>query len=301
MGAHPGDHLLLLALDGQLPTRRQARVAAHVASCQACQARAQELESTLADASRLYRVGEGAVPPASADARRRLERALLQAGDAWDRSGWIRCAQRLSVPPRGLGQAMAASLAALVIAWIAGAGQLPWSSASRVVAGNELPVAALTPGAVSSLTAAELCSGTHAPRMVTAEIRRRVLVDYGMEGTPVDSYELDALVTPELGGTMDPENLWPQRYAAPVWNAHVKDALEELFAERVCRDEMPLSQAQREMATDWVAAYKRHFNTDRPMPAHVRTARADDELVVELRVPVQSVAQLAFTGHPTRQ
>jgi len=44
---HPGDHLLLLALDLQLSNRRQARVVAHVAGCTECQARTAHLRSTV--------------------------------------------------------------------------------------------------------------------------------------------------------------------------------------------------------------------------------------------------------------
>jgi hypothetical protein len=37
--AHPGDDILLLAMDGALPRRRQARIDTHVAACGACRGR----------------------------------------------------------------------------------------------------------------------------------------------------------------------------------------------------------------------------------------------------------------------
>jgi len=48
-----------------------------------------------------------------------------------------------------------------------------------------------------------------------------------------DAYEVDYLITPELGGATDIRNLWP--YGDTVWNAHVKDQLED----RAAPDGMP--------------------------------------------------------------
>jgi hypothetical protein len=60
-------------------------------------------------------------------------------------------------------------------------------------------------------------------------------------------------------------NLWPEPYSNTVWNAAVKDALEARLHELVCQGALDLHAAQRELATDWIAAYKRHFHTDRPI------------------------------------
>jgi hypothetical protein len=50
-----------------------------------------------------------------------------------------------------------------------------------------------------------------------------------------------------------------------VWNARVKDELEGLLPRLVCAGTLPLATAQRDMATDWIAAYKKYFHTDRPL------------------------------------
>ena len=55
---------------------------------------------------------------------------------------------------------------------------------------------------------------------------------------------------------------------------------------------MPLSQAKREIATEWVAAYKRRFHTDAPMPDHARSTEIDDDLELEPPAPVRSVGRL---------
>ena len=89
-----------------------------------------------------------------------------------------------------------------------------------------------------------------------------------MEDVPSDEYELDHLITPELGGAPDPRNLWPQRYTSRVWNAHVKDRLEQLLPRLVCDGQVALETAQHDIALDWIAAYKKYFNTDAPLRAH---------------------------------
>jgi hypothetical protein len=82
---------------------------------------------------------------------------------------------------------------------------------------------------------------------------------------PSHEYELDYLITPELGGSADRENLWPERYTSRTWNARVKDELEEMLPRLVCTGNVSLAAAQRDIATDWIAAYKKYFRTERPL------------------------------------
>ena len=49
-----------------------------------------------------------------------------------------------------------------------------------------------------------------------------------------------------------------------VWNAHVKDELEDRLHELVCDGELDLSTAQHDISADWILAYKKYFHTDRP-------------------------------------
>ena len=65
-------------------------------------------------------------------------------------------------------------------------------------------------------------------------------------------------------------NLWPERYTSRVWNAHVKDELEDLLPQLVCERKVPLATAQRDIASNWIAAYKKYFQTDRPHPPSSR-------------------------------
>ena len=57
----------------------------------------------------------------------------------------------------------------------------------------------------------------------------------------------------------------------------MKDALESQLRGMVCRGNLDLEEAQREIASNWIAAYRKYFQTD--TPAGSREAhRLDDDL-----------------------
>jgi hypothetical protein len=129
------------------------------------------------------------------------------------------------------------------------------------------PEPRLTPGAVVLLGRAEVCAAERDNnRTVPGALQRRVFDEYGISSANARAYEVDYLITPALGGSDDIRNLWPQPYAATVWNAHVKDALEDRLRTMVCDGEVDLATAQHELSRDWISAYKKYFHTDRPRP-----------------------------------
>jgi hypothetical protein len=92
-----------------------------------------------------------------------------------------------------------------------------------------------------------------------------VFEEYGVTPPEPDAYEVDYLITPELGGATDIRNLWPEPYQDTVWNAHVKDQLEDRLHRMVCRGDLDLATAQRDISTDWIAAYRKYFHADQPV------------------------------------
>jgi len=94
-----------------------------------------------------------------------------------------------------------------------------------------------------------------------------VFAEYGLAQAQPRAYEVDYLVTPALGGADDIRNLWPHSDSS-VWNARVKDALEDRLRDMVCDGSLDLADAQREIAVDWIGAYRKYFHTDRPLPGH---------------------------------
>jgi hypothetical protein len=195
-----------------------------------------------------------------ADGRARLQARLAAEAERMNRR-WL----PLVSPARWVG---AAAVAAIALA-VASAVPRRAADSPRVPAGVEagaLPVPALTPGATIDIDVRDVCDDTpRPPQEIGAAVRAAVLRSYRMESVPPDQYELDYLITPQLGGAPDRRNLWPQRYGARVWHAGVKDQLEDLLPRLVCEGRVDLRTAQREIAADWVAAYRKYFRTVSPL------------------------------------
>lgn len=129
-----------------------------------------------------------------------------------------------------------------------------------------LPLAHLTPGATVDIGLDSLCAGrVPAPPPIHDRVRDEVVRQYRMAHIPAEAYELDYLITPELGGAAVAENLWPEPYEGLRWNALVKDHLERLLPRLVCAGELDLRTAQADIARDWVAAYRKYFSTSTPL------------------------------------
>jgi hypothetical protein len=73
------------------------------------------------------------------------------------------------------------------------------------------------------------------------------------------AYEVDHLVSLELGGSNAITNLWPEHYYAP-WGARTKDRLENKLHALVCSGSLSLASAQTQEASNWIAAYKRYVS-----------------------------------------
>jgi hypothetical protein len=133
----------------------------------------------------------------------------------------------------------------------------------------ELPDPKLTPGATVPVSHAKLCAEGYAAsvRHVPGSVKAKAYAEYGIKSHKTGSYEIDHLVSLELGGSNDLKNLWPQSYSGE-WNAHVKDALEDRLRALVCAasPSMTLAEAQRAIRGDWIASYKRVFKTSKQLP-----------------------------------
>ncbi len=130
-----------------------------------------------------------------------------------------------------------------------------------------LPDPRLTPGDTLPVTAQDVCTPGYARRVrnVPLELNHQVYQEYGMYHHTPRQYEVDHLISLELGGSNSIRNLWPQPYFTQPWNAHVKDQLENQLHREVCSGQIDLTLAQKEIASDWIAAYKQVFHTDKPL------------------------------------
>ena len=89
------------------------------------------------------------------------------------------------------------------------------------------------------------------PVSYTDQLKTQQIASYGYADTNRKDYEEDHLISLELGGSpTDPKNLWPEPGASP----NPKDKIENLCHEKVCSGQISLSDAQHEIATDWLTA-----------------------------------------------
>lgn len=249
---HPSQQEWLLAAGGELAPRHSARVYAHLGACPECRASLEAMETAIEEFTRAYRSAGPAPPPIEGP------RALLKA----------RLAES-AAPPRGWSwPGIPAAVAVLaMLAIVSGAiFRMEFRAGRSYYETQAIPRFSLTPGAVRLVSREEVCSAgaEENVRVVPASLRRRVFEEYGMPQGRPEAFEVDYLVTPELGGADDIRNLWPQPYEATVWNAHVKDALEGRLHQMVCSGQLDLATAQRDLAKDWISAYKKYFHTDKP-------------------------------------
>lgn len=130
-----------------------------------------------------------------------------------------------------------------------------------------LPDPKMTPGATLPVTTGDICVSGYSEKVrnVPADVKRQVYAEYGIASHRPGEYEVDHLISLELGGSNSLKNLWPQSYVTRPWNAHVKDKLENELHAEVCAGKIDLPTAQHEIAADWIASYKKHFHTMLPL------------------------------------
>jgi len=268
---HISDQELLQTADGELPNHRADQVHAHLAACWTCRARMAEIEGAIADFVRAHRQSFDSQLP-SADGPRSLLRAQLA-----ELAHQPIVPSRLQFPWISAARLAAVCLAVVAVGLVGGLILLHRAShglsASTAPFEREaLPQRNLTPGATQSISLNEVCALPHEEvvREVSDSVRKQVFEEYGIRNGRAEDYEIDYLIAPGLGGTEDVHNLWPQPSKTADWNSFVKDDLEERLHQMVCSGDLDLSTAQRDIATDWIAAYKKYFHTDAPLPPHSR-------------------------------
>jgi len=132
---------------------------------------------------------------------------------------------------------------------------------SRGCMRGALPDPRCSPGAYySGLTKSVICSPsfrTSAIRDVPEQEKFAVEREYGMPAHPYGrTIEIDHIVSLELGGSNDIANLFPEPGSGRA-NFHRKDTLENAAHEALCSGRITLRAAQRAIATNWIALYRR--------------------------------------------
>jgi anti-sigma factor RsiW len=254
---HLSDEELLLLVDGETEGREDRNIRNHLAACWSCRLRLRELEDAIAAVARMHRQTVNSPLPSPEGPRALLKARLRELAVAKPSSPKRWSFNRFT---------RTASVFAMLGGLLAGV-WVTTNSSERYA----IPRSDLTPGAVRSQAASEICSvQLNGNAEVLPVVQRQVFAEYGMPNAEARAYEVDYLITPALGGSDDIRNLWPQPYAGSPWNAHVKDALEDYLRGMVCSGRLDLATAQHEIAVNWIAAYKKYFHTRQPLPQHYR-------------------------------
>ncbi len=129
---------------------------------------------------------------------------------------------------------------------------------SGCVSQDAMPDPACTPGSIiTDATKEKICVPGYSSsvRNVPTSEKNQVYAEYGIKTHTAGEYEVDHLISLELGGSNDIANLWPEP-AEPRPGFHEKDQVENYLHQRVCDGSMSLSDAQYQIAHDWMAVYK---------------------------------------------
>jgi len=126
------------------------------------------------------------------------------------------------------------------------------------VAQNGMPDTSCTPGAIfPSVTVQQICTKGYSSsvRNVSTTTKNDVYAAYGIYSHTTGEYEVDHLISLELGGSNDVANLWPEA-ASPTPGFHEKDLVENYLHDMVCQGKISLPTAQDEIAHNWLKVYQ---------------------------------------------
>jgi hypothetical protein len=128
-----------------------------------------------------------------------------------------------------------------------------------VVVSAQLPDNYKTPGATLKVKNADVCKADYAAsvKAIAGWQRSEALERYGIRPEGF-SGELDHLVPVALGGSNDPNNLWPF-HAQGDFTLDAKNALAARLHDMVCAGKISLKDAQDAFRKDWTKAYRTHM------------------------------------------
>lgn len=277
---HLSDQEIILVVDGELSSHQRGQIRVHLANCETCSTRLQRIQTVSAEFVRFRQSDTDQLLPSANDARTLLKSRLAEASAAHRPSLWTSIRSLMAARSRWAAVSTALIIAALgFLAFRRGLlfpKVAPQASATAWV--EPIPDRELTPGATLPITAAEVCRAADSEEThpISVSMQQKVFQEYRTPESQAAKYEVDFLITPGLGGADDIRNLWLEPYSSTVWNAHVKDALEDRLHDMVCSGQLDLETAQHDIATNWISAYKKYFHTQNPLSNH--SGRASDRL-----------------------
>ena len=156
-----------------------------------------------------------------------------------------------------------------------------------------LPDPKLSPGDVLTSDTRIICvpGYTKTVRNVPQSLKEQVYRSYGITSREPGEYEIDHIISLELGGSNSIKNLYPESYKTEPLNAHVKDKLENRLHALACAGTISMTEAQQAIASNWTVAYVKYVG---PLPGGRQPLNASTS------VPTQVPAQPIQTSTPAQ-
>jgi len=278
---HLQDEELLSFADGELAPAQASAVEQHLAACWQCRTRRLEIEGVIANFVRQHNQNlDSRIPPADGP-RSLLKACLAESAHTQSTPSWL---ERLQLVFSRRHIAYAVGTAFLILIGLAFWRYTPDLRHKHSLETMTLyePKPELTPGAVRPVSLLDICRGgvSEKNRAVSVAMQREVFKNYGIVNALPQDYEVDYLITPELGGADDIKNLWPQPFSAKNWSAYTKDNLEDRLHELVCSGKLDLPTAQKAIAKDWIGAYQKYVQANNPSAE--RSGNLEDDQTIAI-------------------
>jgi len=145
---------------------------------------------------------------------------------------------------------------------------------SGCTANQILQDSACTPGAVLSTDTSVVCKVgyTKTVRDVSLATKKQVFAEYGIPYSQHSNYEVDHLISLEIGGSNNISNLWPEN-SKITDGSLTKDKLENYLHKQVCSSKMTIQEAQMEISTNWLQYYQANLVKPTPKSKSVTTPK----------------------------
>ena len=157
----------------------------------------------------------------------------------------------------------------------------------------------LTPGARFDVSLARICAPGYSAsvRNVPWSEKLSIYREYAITHRSSGEYEIDHLISLELGGSNATANLWPELNDHPRGYLNSKDILENRLHDLVCHRVMSLSVVQHEIATDWVMTYHEVFGS---WPAGVSALRSVSGALNGAPTTTSTPTKVSLSNHGAR-
>jgi hypothetical protein len=156
----------------------------------------------------------------------------------------------LPAPPEVPGQATGPDLANVT---------LPKFTMPLVTGGLSMPDPKLTPGAVATTNTTRVCVlPDHQPStVIPPATQQQVFTEYRIRNPAVQAkYDIDYLVPIGLGGSTSTANMWPAALKGTGFFEKIQ--LDHVLRDMVCRREISLRRAQRDLERNWYVAWLKY-------------------------------------------